>query len=230
MPSLPSVVVDVCRPAPDRLPDQLVESALRLGRLQRRGFFVEVGQRLRLQRKAGSYVGIDLVAFLVAYHASGVMCGLKEFADRLRGHGRRMASLAGRVRWPGALAGHLLDLPARPLRAGRHPRRPGRRRAWTRPGQALAAGASPARRARGGGRACGHRLAGTPLPAAGLAVGRRQLRPAMPGRRGAACRVGPQAPRPTIPRWTSRPAPRTACHVQSDRCACRAPHRPEARA
>ncbi len=66
MPSLPWVVVDVCRPAPDRLPDQLVESALRLGRLQRRGFFVEVGQRLRLQRKAGSYVGIDLVAFLAA--------------------------------------------------------------------------------------------------------------------------------------------------------------------
>ena len=85
MPSPPRVVVDVCRPAPDRLPDQLVEPALRPGRLQRRGFFVEVGQRLRLQRKAGSYVGIDLVAFRVAYHAAGVIGGLKEFADRLVG-------------------------------------------------------------------------------------------------------------------------------------------------
>jgi hypothetical protein len=100
MPSRPSVVVDVCRPAPDRLPDELVESALRLGDLQRRGFFEQVGERLRLRRKAGSYVGIDLVAFLIAYHASGLMCGVREFVDRFRGHGPRLAALAGRRRQP----------------------------------------------------------------------------------------------------------------------------------
>jgi hypothetical protein len=50
--------------APDRLPDELVEPALTLGRPQRRGFFDEVGERLRLRRKAGSYVGVDLVPFL----------------------------------------------------------------------------------------------------------------------------------------------------------------------
>jgi hypothetical protein len=32
----------------------MVESVLRLGDLQRRGFFKQVGERLRLQRKAGS--------------------------------------------------------------------------------------------------------------------------------------------------------------------------------
>ncbi len=67
------------------MPDLIDRSTVPPGRLQRRGLFVEVGRRLRLQRKAGSYVGIDLGAFRVAYHAAGVIGGLKEFADRLVG-------------------------------------------------------------------------------------------------------------------------------------------------
>ena len=77
------------------MPDLMDRSTVPPGRLQRRGFFVEVGRRLRLQRKAGSYVGIDLVAFRVAYHAAYALPPGAGVRRRCHGLDDRGAGLAG---------------------------------------------------------------------------------------------------------------------------------------
>ena len=79
-----------------RLPKEYSEGAVLLEWLTRQGIWDEITQRFRVNRKAGGYVALDLVLFLLFYFTFPQRLSLKNFGARTAPQRRKLGALGGR--------------------------------------------------------------------------------------------------------------------------------------
>lgn len=84
---------------PKRLPDCLVEGALLLADLRKRGLLDAIGQRLRIRRQGG-YCGLDVWLVLFLFFTTGTGRGIRRLWDKTRRHVFELAALASRRSLP----------------------------------------------------------------------------------------------------------------------------------
>lgn len=82
-----------------RVPEWASAGVVLIEWLQRRGLWVQLTERLKIQREGG-YAGIDAFVFLIYLFTSGLRLGLKEFSERARKPQRQLAAVGGRERLP----------------------------------------------------------------------------------------------------------------------------------
>jgi hypothetical protein len=80
----PKLNVTYSPPDPSLLPPWASLPAVFLEQLHRRGLVEELERRIRIERKADACGPVEVVAFLISYFASGLLCGLKPFWYRMR--------------------------------------------------------------------------------------------------------------------------------------------------
>lgn len=105
--SRPRTSVTYSLPDPDELPGWASGAVVLLDSLASSGQLATLAERLSLSRRAGAHDVVGVVAFLVAWFASELRCGLRPFAERLRGRigakrtdltvAQRLAGLVGRT-------------------------------------------------------------------------------------------------------------------------------------
>ncbi|MFZ5476413.1 MAG: hypothetical protein ACOZNI_06510 [Myxococcota bacterium] len=84
------------------LPPQVAAGAALLASLSERGALRAMGEEFRVARRAGGFVGLDAVVFLLAYFSSGwSLGGLRGFAEAHRPFAQALGALAGRTRLMG---------------------------------------------------------------------------------------------------------------------------------
>jgi len=85
----------------EHLPDWAPLFGLMCRHLRAEEFLEELGEVVRLDRRAGSYGMVDVGMFLVAYFCAGQPeGGLRGFWETTKPYGEELAALAGRDRWP----------------------------------------------------------------------------------------------------------------------------------
>ena len=81
------------------LPAWMSEGAALLDALQAGGAVGEIGARCVIRREGG-YAGVDVVLFLLAYFATNISGGLRQFYANARPRWRQLAAIAGRAGLP----------------------------------------------------------------------------------------------------------------------------------
>jgi hypothetical protein len=103
----PRTSVTYSLPDPDELPAWASGAVVVLDSLASSGQLAALAERFHLSRRAGAHDVVGVVAFLVAWFASELRCGLRPFAELLRGRSgpkrtaltvaQRLAGLVGRT-------------------------------------------------------------------------------------------------------------------------------------
>jgi hypothetical protein len=75
-------------PNPALLPPWASLPAVLLEQLAREGVPAELERRIRIDRKAGSHGPVEIIAFLIAFFASGLGVGLRPFWNEMLAWGR----------------------------------------------------------------------------------------------------------------------------------------------